>query len=342
MNSNTSTALWERLPQARLSLAKAFDLYEASNRARNFSPSTIRFYRDRIRAFIQFVERQGGGEATLNDFTPQNFRLFILEKREIPKYVSHPFRQATGAMPSPAYIHGYFRVVRSFSSWLFAEGLIPVNAMKELKLPKLEERELEPLTAEEELRLLNAYSETKAGECRDKGIFMLMLSTGIRRGELLGLKDSAVNLEEGFITVMGKGRKQRSVPFGFKTAWVLQRYRLLHRPKPATPKIDNFFLSQDGYPMTPNSLQMLFRRAGKRTGITRLHPHLLRHTYGTRSSELGIPTLTLQRFMGHSTPNVTERYGHVATSERLKRERSYDHLDGMELRVRRPRMKTGA
>jgi hypothetical protein len=64
------------------------------------------------------------------------------------------------------------------------------------------------------------------------------------------------------------------------------------------------------------TFEMLFERARLRTGIARLHSHLLRHTYGTRSSELGIPTLTLQRFMGYSQPKVTERYSHVATNER--------------------------
>ena len=214
---------------------------------------------------------------------------------------------------------------------------VSVNIMASLKLPKLEEKELQPLTTEEELRLLNAYSELKAGECRDKAIFMLMLSTGIRRAELLSLKDAAVNIAEGVRYGLGKGKKQRSVRFGHKTCWVLQRYRLLHRPQPATPNIEAFFLNRDGYELTDASLEMLFRRARERSGVARLHPHLLRHTYGTRSSELGIPTLTLQRFMGHSQPTVTERYSHVATSERLKRERSYDHLDRLDVKVKRPR-----
>ena len=110
--------------------------------------------------------------------------------------------------------------------------------MAPLKLPKLVEKELQPLTPDEELALLNAYSEVKAGECRrDKASFMLMLSTGLRRAELLGLEDAAVNLGEGFITVIGKGKKQRSIPFGFKTGWALQRYRSLHRPELATPRV---------------------------------------------------------------------------------------------------------
>jgi integrase/recombinase XerC/integrase/recombinase XerD len=162
-----------------------------------------------------------------------------------------------------------------------------------------------------------------------------MLSTGLRKAELVGLKDEAVNLDEGFVTVWGKGRRQRSIPFGYKTGWVLQRYRTLHRPQPATPSCDTFFLTVDGYPITKSAVDMLFERARKRTGIVRLHPHLLRHTYGTRSAEMGMATLTLQRFMGHSQPIMTERYSHLAQSERIKRERSYDHLDQLDVRVRR-------
>jgi site-specific recombinase XerD len=230
----------------------------------------------------------------------------------------------------------FFRAVRGFSSWLYRERLIPVNVMLELEMPRLVERELQPLTTEEEIRLLEAFSETKPRECRSKAIFLLMLSTGLRKAELIGLKDNAVNLEEGFLTVMGKGKRQRSVPFGYKTGWVLKRYRYIHRVPPAGPDCDTFFLTREGLPMTDRSLDAIFQRAIVKTGIKRLHPHLLRHTYGTRSSEMNIPTLTLQRFMGHSVPAVTERYSHVATSERLKRDRSFDHIDQLGIRVRRP------
>jgi site-specific recombinase XerD len=208
--------------------------------------------------------------------------------------------------------------------------------MRELTLPRLHERELRPLTADEETRLLDAYSDSKASECRNKAIFMLMLSTGLRKAEVVSLRDDEVNFQEGFVTVWGKGKRQRSIPFGYKTGWVLQRYRLLYRPEPASPSSETFFLTAEGYPLTGGAIDLLFRRAKVRSGIKRLHPHLLRHTYGIRSTELGIPTLTLQRYMGHSQPSVTERYSHVAQSERLKRERSYDHLDQLNVRVRRP------
>ncbi len=326
-----------RSRQPAIPLAKALDLFEAAYRAGGKSPRTVHWYRERLGKFFSYVEQAQGREPVLDDLTVQNFRLFVLEKQAGGTYARHAHRRPLDSPPSSSYIHGFFRAVRGFSSWLHGEQLLPVNVMAQLPLPKLVERELQPLTTDEELRLLNAYSESRAGECRDKAILMLMLSTGLRKAEVISLRDHAVNLEEGFLTVVGKGKRQRSVPFGYKTGWLLQRYKLLHRSEPATPSESAFFLTRDGYGLTERALDMVFRRARRRAGIARLHPHLLRHTYGARSAELGIPTLTLQRFMGHSQPAVTERYSHVATSERLKRERSYDHLDRLEVRIRRPR-----
>jgi site-specific recombinase XerD len=165
-------------------------------------------------------------------------------------------------------------------------------------------------------------------------MFLLMLDTGLRRGEVISLKRQDVNLEQGHLLVMGKGRKERVLPFGFTCERVLRRYHAC-RVEPATAAIDEFFLSEDGYPLTANAVELIFVRARKRTGIERLHPHLLRHTYGIRAQEQGMPTLTLQHFMGHTSPKITERYAHAAQSERLKRARGFSPVDQLRLRVGR-------
>jgi site-specific recombinase XerD len=122
-------------------------------------------------------------EPLLADLTPDAFRLFILEKQASVKNGDHPRKPASSAPLSSAYIHGFYRAIRAFCSWLHEEGLSKRNLMTGLKLPKLAEPEVQPLTEEEELLLINAYSETQAIACRDKGIFMLMLSTGLRKAE---------------------------------------------------------------------------------------------------------------------------------------------------------------
>jgi len=201
----------------------------------------------------------------------------------------------------------------------------------------MDQKELRPLTEAEERALLDAYDDNNPTDCRLKAIFLLLLDTGMRLGELTGLKAENVDLDHGFLIVMGKGRKERSIPFGFTTERVLRKYVSFCRPTPALPSVDEFFLSPDGYPLTYNAVKMIFKRAAKRAGIERLHPHLLRHTYGIRAQEGGMPTLTLQHYMGHSSSKVTERYAHAAQSERLKRARGYSPIDQLRLRVSRPR-----
>jgi hypothetical protein len=105
------------------------------------------------------------------------------------------------------------------------------------------------------------------------------------------------------------------VPFGHETGCILQRYRVLRRPQPAAPSVDCLLLEPGRPRMTDSLLEMVFRRARTRTGVTRLHPTCCVTPVGSRSSEMGIPMLTFQRFMLHSQPNVTERYSHLATSE---------------------------
>ena len=113
----------------------------------------------------------------------------------------------------------------------------------------------------------------------------------------------------------------------------------MFRPEPALPSVGEIFLSPDGHPLTETAMKMIFTRAAKRTGIERLHPHLLRHTFGTRAQDNGMPTLTLQHYTGHSSSRVTERYARAARSEKLKRARRCSPIDQLGLRVKLGRTK---
>src|SRR4051794_19642200 len=116
---NTSTALLDRRPQSRITLAKSLELFEAAYRARNLSPKTVKWYRERLQPFFAHLETQVEREPNIADLTIPVFRLFVLEKQSTPKYREHRFRRETEELPSPAHIHGFFRAVRGFSSWLF-------------------------------------------------------------------------------------------------------------------------------------------------------------------------------------------------------------------------------
>src|SRR5205814_2101388 len=121
-------------------------------------------------------------------------------------------------------------------------------------LPKVDQKQLLPLTEEEERKLIDTYSENDSFECRSKAIFLLMLDTGLRLSEIITLTEQNMDLDGGFLLVMGKGRKERSVPFGYTTEKVLRKYVTFFRPDPSTPRIQEFFLSPDGYPLTTKAM----------------------------------------------------------------------------------------
>jgi site-specific recombinase XerD len=275
---------------------------------------------------------------TLGDFTADSVRFFLAAEQDRPKFEGHT---VTPARPEEriggATLHQFVRSLKTFGAWLLREGYVATHPLAVVRLPKVEEKELVPLSEDEEQRLLAAYNDNDPSDCRAKAILMLLLDTGIRRAELASLRLMDVDLQDGIITVWGKGRKQRSVPFGFATEKVLRKYLEFFRPRPDNPRIDNLFLTPDGRPMTGHAIELLFRRIKRRTGIKRLHAHLLRHTYGIRSQELEtpVPTHVLQAYLGHTSSQITERYTHAAQSDRLKRARWFSHVDQLGVQVRR-------
>lgn len=311
-------------------------LYQAQLKSERKSPKTIQAYDYALIRFQRWFEGCYHRIPLLSDFTAPTVRLFLADAMDRPKWEGHPFlERETDARVSGSTIHQYVRSLKTFGQWLEREEYAALNPLRSVRLPKLEEKELVPLTEEEERLLLGSYDDNNATECRIKAIFLVMLDTGLRLSETVNLRDEAVDLEHGFLVVVnGKGGKTRSVPFGFTTERVLRKYLTFFRASPATPAIDRFFLSPDGYPLTDKALTMVFARARKRTGIQRLHAHLLRHTYGIRAQENDMPTITLQHYMGHSSSKVTERYTHAAQSERLKRARGYSPVDQLHIRVR--------
>lgn len=324
--------------QVGLPLVGFYRLYEAQLRAERKSPNTLRIYGDALGKFKKWLEETYETPATLGDFTSTNVRLFLGDAAERAKWEGHPTLEGiTREKLSGSTIHQYVRGLKTFGAWLERERYAAVHPLYSVRPPRVDQKQLRPLSEAEERALLDAYDDNSPTECRLKAIFLLLLDTGMRLSELTGLKAENVDLDHGFLLVMGKGRKERSIPFGFTTERVLRKYVSFSRATPALPSVDEFFLSPDGYPLTYNAVKMIFTRAAKRSGIERLHPHLLRHTYGIRAQESGMPTITLQHYMGHSSSKVTERYAHAAQSERLKRARGYSPIDLLRLRVSRPR-----
>jgi site-specific recombinase XerD len=153
---------------------------------------------------------------------------------------------------------------------------------------------------------------------RDKAMAGLMLLSGLRSGEILGLRVADVDIPRGWVRVVGKGDKERRVPVDAEVAGLIQTYLLAERPGRAADgtTTDRLFVVAKGLnrgrPLTAEGLRTVFRYHRGRSGVTAGHPHALRHSFGTALAEAGVDLAVIQTLMGHDHVDSAARYVHLA------------------------------
>jgi site-specific recombinase XerD len=148
---------------------------------------------------------------------------------------------------------------------------------------------------------------------RDRGIAGLMLYSGLRSAEVLGLNVRDVDIGGRWVRVTGKGDKERRVPLDTEVAGVVQAYLLAERPATSSPRL--FVVAKGphrGQPLTPAGLRTVFRYHRQRTGVAAGHPHALRHTFGTALAEAGVDLAVMQALLGHDHVDSAAAYIHLA------------------------------
>jgi site-specific recombinase XerD len=170
-------------------------------------------------------------------------------------------------------------------------------------------------------------------EMRNQTIFMLLLDTGLRIGELINLKLDDIHMEDGYLKVLGKGKKERIVPIGSNAQKVMQRYLFRHRNRNNDGVNDLVFLSVYGQPLTLNSMKLMFRRLARLSGVSRLHAHLCRHTFATRFLINGGDVFILQQILGHSSLEMVRNYVNLASSQITLQHRKFSPLDHLNLKM---------
>ncbi len=247
------------------------------------------------------------------------------------KYQGHPITPEKQEPLSASSVHGHVRTLRAFFSWLVSEGFIESNPAKDLKPPKVYQKVVSTLSDDEIREILALFTPMNSSNARNQTIFMLMLDTGLRMGELINLNMDDVHMNEGLLKVISKGEKERIVPMGSNAQRALQRYLFRYRPKPFHPSIDNVFLSVAGKPLTDNSVKLLFSRLAERSGVTRLHAHLCRHTFATRFLINGGDVFTLQQILGHSTLEMVRHYVNLASNHVAIQQQKFSLLDRLNI-----------
>ncbi len=209
--------------------------------------------------------------------------------------------------------------LRAFYKFAENEKLLPNNVAENLSLPRRWQRLPKSLTANEIDRLLKPeIPETPSSLC-EHAILELAYASGLRLSELRNIRLEQLQLESGFVLVIGKGNKERVVPVGRKATAAIQRYLEVGRPKLVTRRSPaNVFLTKRGTPFSAVTMWLRIKQRIRRTGIERnVTPHMLRHSFATHLLEHGADLRVIQELLGHANISTTEVYTHV-TANRLR------------------------
>ncbi len=266
---------------------------------KNFSPMTIKSYRADLEEFLSFCAQRNIRE--VSQFSSTNIRSFLAALQ-------------TQKNPSRNTMLRKIASLRSFAAYLLEQGELLQNPFKLLPAPKREKILPKFLTVPETEQLLDTAAHTKMAP-RDRALFELMYSSGLRRSEVVGLKISDVDFFNGIVKVFGKGSKERLVPVTDEALAAIKDY-LACRKNPQSQEA--LFLNRNGKPLTGDGLAYIFKNTAIAAHLVRkVTPHSLRHSFATHLLNNGCDLRSLQEMLGHKSLAATQVYIHVSV-EKLK------------------------
>ena len=286
---------------------------------RNVSPNTIREYRRDTQQFADFITPPG--EKTL--------ALAAIDHRVVREYASWMYDQHL----EKASVARRLASLRTFFKYCMREKLVRENPARFVPRPKLPKRVPRVLTAEELNGFLDSLGhgiggrqsrlgrrlvgrspeEAKETLKRDRAILELLYGSGLRVSELSGLDMENLHRQEQMLRVLGKGRKQRQVPFGRKAHEALEAYwpareAILARARKGKAE-QAVFLNPMGGRLTARSVRTLVKKYARLTNVNwDLHPHALRHAFATHLLADGADLRAIQELLGHVSLSTTQRY----------------------------------
>ena len=278
---------------------------------RGQSESTAQNYHSLLKRFVDWAATQ-----SLSDWNRVELRhlMQFLEHERNRPLDTEPPESARRLSSESVYLE--IAALRAFYRYAENEKILPVNLAENLSLPRRWKRLPKALTSEEVDQFLRPPEVQTPSNLCDQAVLELAYASGLRISELCKIRLEQLHLESGFVTVIGKGNKERVVPCGAKAIGALNHYFVSGRPKLVTPRSPaNVFLTQRGTPFARVTMWLRIKKRVTQSGIKRnITPHMLRHSFATHLLEHGADLRVIQELLGHAQINTTEIYTHVAGS----------------------------
>ncbi len=208
--------------------------------------------------------------------------------------------------------------IKTFFRFLILSQRLETSPAVLIETPRFPKKLPQVLSLEEVERLLEQPDTTHPRGLRDKAMLELLYATGLRVSELVRLKLNQLNLEVGYISVIGKGAKERLVPVGRQAQQALTQYLKKGRAALLKKPSSYLFIGYRGRPLTRQGFWEIIKKYAIKAGINKpISPHTLRHSFATHILERGADLRSVQTMLGHSSIATTQIYTHV-TETKLK------------------------
>jgi len=269
---------------------------------RRSSPSTLRAYESDLRQFGEFLGESPPGPDGIDTLAVRGF---------VARMSRSGLRKSSIARKLSA--------VRAFLRFAVRAGRCESSPAEHLATPRVPKGLPRDLTVDEMFNLLDHIEEDDPAALRDRALLEMLYATGLRVGELTSLSLDDCDLTSRVVRVLGKGGKERMVPFGDKAWRALRRWLDCARGLRAKTQEVAVFLNLRGGRLTDRSVRRILLRRLREAAIrARVSPHALRHSFATHLLGAGADLRAIQELLGHSSLSTTQRYTHVSTDTLMR------------------------
>lgn len=272
---------------------------------KGLAKNTALSYKSDLRIFLKYLQDRNVSYQTLTHEEITNFLWYLKTDKKL----------------KARSIYRMIESVRQYYKFLISENVITTDPTVYLTVPKIPINLPDVLNKQEVDKLLNSINDEDDLSIRNRAMLELLYATGLRVSELINIKFSDININEKFVKIMGKGKKERLIPFGETAKLYIKRYLKIRKDKDT----ETVFLTRLGKGISRVEFWRQLKNIAVKAGlIQKVKPHTLRHSFATHLLSAGADIRFVQEMLGHSSISTTQIYTHVS-KEYLKEQHTKYH-----------------